>query len=113
HGVRHPGRRLPEGRRGAAHHGRRAPRAPGGPFRRGFRGRALMYYVRRAWAELRNEIFVLPSRTLVLVWAVGLLGLPLVYDDAYVLRILTMTCIFAMLAASWDLLAGYTGQVNF
>jgi branched-chain amino acid transport system permease protein len=30
-----------------------------------------------------------------------------------VLRVLTMTCIFALFAASWDLLAGYTGQVNF
>jgi len=69
--------------------------------------------VRRAWAELRNEVFILPSRTAVLVWMLGLLALPLVYSDAYVLRILTMTCIFASFAASWDLLAGYTGQVNF
>jgi branched-chain amino acid transport system permease protein len=72
-----------------------------------------MYLLRRAWAELRNEVFVLPSRTLVLVWVVGLLALPALYADAYVLRILTMTCIFAIFAASWDLLAGYTGQVNF
>ncbi|MGH8669724.1 MAG: branched-chain amino acid ABC transporter permease [Burkholderiales bacterium] len=72
-----------------------------------------MYLLRRAWAELRNEVLVLPSRTLVLLWVLGLLALPLVYDDAYVLRILTMTCIFATFAASWDLLAGYTGQVNF
>jgi branched-chain amino acid transport system permease protein len=72
-----------------------------------------MYWLRRAWAELRNEVFVLPSRTLVLLWVAGLLALPFVYDDAYVLRILTMTCIFAIFAASWDLLAGYTGQVNF
>ena len=72
-----------------------------------------MYLLRRAWAEMTNEVLVLPSRTLVLVWAVGLLLLPLVYNDAYVLRILTMTCIFAIFAASWDLLAGYTGQVNF
>src|SRR3954469_16170534 len=72
-----------------------------------------MYLVRRAWAELRNEVLVLPSRTAVLIWVLGLLVLPLVYGDAYVLRILTMTCIFAIFAASWDLLAGYTGQVNF
>jgi branched-chain amino acid transport system permease protein len=72
-----------------------------------------MYLVRRAWAELRNEVLVLPSRTLVLAWVVALLALPLVYGDPYVMRILTMTCIFAMFAASWDLLAGYTGQVNF
>jgi branched-chain amino acid transport system permease protein len=72
-----------------------------------------MYYLRRGWAELKNEIFVLPSRTVVLLWVIALLVLPLVYHDAYLLRILTMTCIFAMFAASWDLLAGYTGQVNF
>jgi branched-chain amino acid transport system permease protein len=72
-----------------------------------------MYWLRRAWAELKNEVFVLPSRTLVLVWMAALLALPFVYGDAYVLRILTMTCIFAIFAASWDLLAGYTGQVNF
>lgn len=72
-----------------------------------------MYWLRRAWAELKGEILVLPSRTLVLAWVLALLALPLVYGDAYVLRILTMTCLFAILAASWDLLAGYTGQVNF
>ena len=72
-----------------------------------------MYLLRRGWAELKNEVFVLPSRTLVLAWVVALLALPAVYGDAYVLRILTMTCLFAIFAASWDLLAGYTGQVNF
>jgi branched-chain amino acid transport system permease protein len=72
-----------------------------------------MYWLRKAWAELRNEVFVLPSRTLVLVWVTALLVLPYAYGDAYVMRILTMTCIFAIFAASWDLLAGYTGQVNF
>ena len=72
-----------------------------------------MYWLRRAWAELRNEVFVLPSRTLAALWVAAVLLLPLVYGDAYVLRILTMTCIFAIFAASWDLLAGYTGQVNF
>jgi len=72
-----------------------------------------VYWLKRGWAELRNEVLILPSRTLALAWVVALLGLPLVYSDAYVLRVLTMTCFFAMLAASWDLLAGYTGQVNF
>ncbi|HEX6690702.1 MAG TPA: branched-chain amino acid ABC transporter permease [Burkholderiales bacterium] len=72
-----------------------------------------MYLLRKGWAELRNEVFVLPSRMLALLWVVALLALPQVYADAYVLRILTMTCIFAIFAASWDLLAGYTGQVNF
>jgi len=72
-----------------------------------------MYWLRKGWVELKNEVFVLPSRTLVLLWVVALLALPVVYGDPYVMRILTMTCIFAIFAASWDLLAGYTGQVNF
>ena len=72
-----------------------------------------MYLARRAWAELRNEVLILPSRTAALVWTVALVVFPYLYGDAYVLRILTMTCLFAMFAASWDLLAGYTGQVNF
>jgi branched-chain amino acid transport system permease protein len=72
-----------------------------------------MYWLRRGRAEFKNEVFVLPSRTLVLLWVLALLALPVVYGDPYVMRILTMTCIFAIFAASWDLLAGYTGQVNF
>lgn len=71
------------------------------------------FLLRRAWAEIRSEVLVLPSRTLALVWAVGTLLLPVVYPDPYVLRIAAMTCIFATLAASWDLLAGYAGQINF
>jgi branched-chain amino acid transport system permease protein len=72
-----------------------------------------MYWLRQGWAELRNEVLILPSRSAVLIWVLAVLALPLAYGDAYVLRILTMTCIFAIFAASWDLLAGYTGQVNF
>jgi branched-chain amino acid transport system permease protein len=72
-----------------------------------------MYILRRGWAELKNEVLVLPSRTLAALWALAILVLPLVYDDPYALRILTFACFFAIFAASWDLLAGYTGQVNF
>ena len=71
------------------------------------------YLVRRAWANLRAEVLVLPSRTVALAWAVGVFVLPIVHPDPYVLRVAAMTCIFAILAASWDLLAGYAGQVNF
>lgn len=72
-----------------------------------------MFRLRRLWMQLRTEVLVLPSRTLVLVWAIALLLLPWVYADPYVLRIVTLTCLFAIFAASWDLLAGYSGQVNF
>lgn len=74
---------------------------------------AVAFLARRAWANLRGEVLVLPSRTLALVWAVAILLLPVFHPDPYVLRVAAMTCIFAILAASWDLLAGYTGQINF
>jgi branched-chain amino acid transport system permease protein len=73
----------------------------------------LFFAARWSWVNLRNEVLVLPSRVLALVWALLVLLLPLFYGDPYVLRILAMTCIFALFAASWDLLAGYTGQINF
>ena len=73
----------------------------------------LAYAVRLAWVNLKSEVFVLPSRVLVLAWVLALLVLPLVYPDPYVLRIIIFTCLYAILAASWDLLAGYAGQVNF
>lgn len=69
--------------------------------------------LRLAWANLRNEVLVLPSRIAVLLWIIALVVLPLVWNDTYVMRIVTMAAIFAIFAASWDLLAGYTGQVNF
>ena len=39
--------------------------------------------------------------------------MPLITDDPYLLRILILTSIFAIFAASWDLLSGFTGQMNF
>ena len=74
--------------------------------------KALLTLPQWLWAQLRHEVLVLPSRSFVL-FAALLLLLPLAYDDPYVLRIITMTAIFAIFAASWDLLAGFTGQVNF
>jgi branched-chain amino acid transport system permease protein len=75
--------------------------------------KGLLVLPRWVWANLRSEVFVLPSRSFVFAAVLILLVLPFVYDDTYVLRIITMTAIFAIFAASWDLLAGYTGQVNF
>lgn len=67
----------------------------------------------RLWVYLRTEVLVLPSRLLVLLFGAGLLLLPLVYDDPYVLRVLVLTSIMAIYAASWDLLSSYSGQISF
>ncbi len=40
-------------------------------------------------------------------------AMPLVLSHPFVLHIATQALIWALLAASWDLLSGYTGQVSF
>ncbi len=62
---------------------------------------------------VRTEVIVLPSRVAVILFVLALLLLPVFTQDPYLLRILIFTSIFAIFAASWDLLSGYTGQVNF
>lgn len=68
---------------------------------------------RRLWVYLRAEVLVLPSRLLVLLFAAGLLLLPAVSADPYMLRVLVLTSIMAIYAASWDLLSSYSGQISF
>ena len=73
----------------------------------------LSYYLRKIFSIVRGEVLVLPSRIVVLLFFVTLIVFPIVIDDPYFLRILTLASIFAILAASWDLLSGFTGQMNF
>jgi branched-chain amino acid transport system permease protein len=40
-------------------------------------------------------------------------ALPLATDDRYVLELLFLANYYAILAASWDFLSGYTGNINF
>ncbi len=70
-------------------------------------------YFRRGWTILRSEVLVLPSRLAVLLFIIALMAVPLFTQDYYILRILILTSIFAIFAASWDLLSGFTGQMNF
>jgi len=73
----------------------------------------IRYYIRKFFKLIKTEVFVLPSRMIVLLFFLSLLALPLISEDPYLLRILILTSIFAILAASWDLLSGFTGQMNF
>lgn len=75
--------------------------------------RALAVQARRIYAIVMKEILVIPSRVILGVFCIVLLTLPLYFADPYLLRILTLASIFAIFAASWDLLSGFTGQVNF
>ena len=71
------------------------------------------FYIKKIFGILRREVLVLPSRVVVGLFFIGLLILPVISKDPYTLRILALASIFAILAASWDLLSGYTGQMNF
>ena len=73
----------------------------------------IRFYVRKLITVIKGEILVLPSRMVVAVFFLILLGLPMITQDPYFLRILILTSIFAIFAASWDLLSGFTGQMNF
>ena len=73
----------------------------------------IRYYIRKFFKLIKTEVLVLPSRMVVLLFILGLLALPLISNDPYLLRILILTSIFAIFAASWDLLSGFTGQMNF
>src|SRR5512136_704694 len=73
----------------------------------------ILFYLRKLFTILKNEVLVLPSRVAVILFFLFLLLLPMITEDPYLLRIFTLTSIFAILAASWDLLSGFTGQMNF
>ena len=73
----------------------------------------LGFYLKKLYTIFKGEVLVLPSRVVVLLFFFVLLLLPLVTQHPYLLRILILTSIFAIFAASWDLLSGFTGQMNF
>ena len=62
---------------------------------------------------VRNEVMVLPTRVIGSLFCILILVLPLFTDSNYILRIAILGAIFAIFAASWDLLSGFVGQVSF
>jgi len=75
--------------------------------------RLIFFYLGKLFTIIKNEVLVLPSRVAVGLFFLFMLLLPLFTKDIYLLRIFTLTSIFAIFAASWDLLSGFTGQMNF
>lgn len=74
---------------------------------------AALYSFRQIRLFFQKEILVLPSRIIAFFFCLALLLLPLMTKDPYLLRIIIFSSIFAIFAASWDLLSGFTGQMNF
>lgn len=69
--------------------------------------------LRRLLKDFQGDILAVPGRLLALVFFILLVLVPVVTSDSYILRTLIFANIFAIFAVSWDLLSGYTGQVNF
>ncbi len=72
-----------------------------------------MAVLRMALRYVRNEVLVLPTRVIAVLFIILLLTLPLLTQDMYILRILAIAAIFSIFAASWDLLSGFVGQISF
>lgn len=71
-----------------------------------------MAAVKWVWRYLTGEILVLPTRLAAVLICLGLLLLPLLTQDPYLLRVAALASLLAVFAASWDLLSGFAGQVN-
>ena len=69
-------------------------------------------YLRRIKNYIRLEILAIPWRMILMVGLVALAIAPVIFQNPYVIRIITFTLIFAIYAASWDFLAGYVGLFN-
>ncbi len=69
--------------------------------------------LRRLLKDFQGDIVAVPGRLLALIFFIVLLFVPVITSESYILRTLIFANIFAIFAVSWDLLSGYTGQVNF
>jgi branched-chain amino acid transport system permease protein len=69
--------------------------------------------VRRLWKDFQGDVIAIPGRFLALLFFLALIIIPVIITDSYILRILAFANIYAIFAVSWDLLSGYTGQINF
>lgn len=69
--------------------------------------------LRRLFGELRWGVLPVPGRLMAIIFFVFLFAFPLINDARYPLHLLSVTAVLAVFAVSWDMLSGYTGQVNF
>jgi branched-chain amino acid transport system permease protein len=66
----------------------------------------------RTYKFLQEEIFEIPGRTIAVVGGISLVFLPFFVERSFLLLTFAYAAIFSIYAVSWDLLAGFTGQVS-
>ena len=69
--------------------------------------------LRRTLKSFQYGVLPVPGRLLAIIFFVFLFTLPLITGLRSYVLMLTFASIFAIFAVSWDLLSGYTGQLNF
>jgi branched-chain amino acid transport system permease protein len=69
-------------------------------------------YIFWLYQGFRRELLAVPGKVIALIFVIFLFLLPLITTEPYVLRIYIFSAIFAIYASSWDLLAGFTGQIS-
>lgn len=69
-------------------------------------------YAVRLFRNWQGDVLAIPGRAIAFFGLLLLFFIPLVTQDPYILRTLTFCSVFAIFAASWDLLSGFTGQLN-
>jgi len=68
---------------------------------------------RRLFKDFRFSVLPVPGRVIAVVFFVFLFIIPLLTGRPSLLTMFTLASIFTIFAVSWDLLAGYSGQLNF
>jgi branched-chain amino acid transport system permease protein len=68
---------------------------------------------RRLFKDFRFSVLPVPGRLIAIIFFVALFIIPLITNQSYYLFVITMSNILIIFAVSWDLLSGYSGQVNF
>jgi len=69
--------------------------------------------IRRLLKDFQGDVVAIPGRLIALIFALLLFVVPLFTSEPYILRTLIFANMFVIFAVSWDLLSGYTGQLNF
>ncbi len=69
--------------------------------------------IRRLFKDFQGDVLAIPGRLIALIFFILLFFVPLITQEPYILRTLIFTNLFVIFAVSWDLLSGYTGQINF
>lgn len=69
-------------------------------------------YLRRAYSSFATHVLDVPARLLAFLFSILLLVIPLTNPGLYIMFVLVLANLFAIFAASWDILAGRTGQLS-